>query len=88
MHHFGDWSLAAEARYVDGRGLADGSASVPAAWTLRASVRFDVSRGWVQLTAEDLTNSRRRDLVAGEYAPITWMEKDPRSVHASAGFRF
>ena len=86
-HHINDWSLAAEARYVDGRETL-ASTRVPAAWTLRASVRFDLKHGWLQLTGEDLTNSRRRDLVAGEYEPITWMAHDPRSIHATAGFKF
>jgi len=92
IQRFGAWSLAAEARYVDGRTNNDANAgvttSVPANWTLRASVRREWSWGWAQVVGEDLTNSRRRDLVGSEYSPITWMEGDGRAVRGIVGVRF
>ena len=92
IQHLGDWSLAGEARYVGGRSnslTASGvPATVPANWTLRASVRRECAWGWSQISLEDLTNSRRQDLVAPEYAPITWMKADGRAVNATLGVRF
>jgi iron complex outermembrane receptor protein len=92
IQHLGDWSLAGEARYVGGRSNQDTvtgvPASVPANWTLRASVRREWAWGWGQVSVEDLTNSRRQDLVGQEYAPITWMEADGRAVNATLGVRF
>jgi len=88
----GDWSLAGEARYVAGRQNTDPTTAVlttvPANWTLRASVRREWRHAWAQVSGEDLTNSRRRDLVAPEYAPITWMAADGRAVRATLGARF
>ena len=89
----GDWTLAGEARYVAGRQNTDpvtGAVltTVPANWTLRASLRREWGWGWGQVSLEDLTNSRRRDLVAVEYAPVTWMEGDGRAVNATLGVRF
>ena len=87
----GAWSVAAEARFVDARTnplTPTGTpAWVPANWTLRASLRRDWNWGWAQASVEDLTNSRRRDLVAPEYAPVTWMEGDGRTARVSVGFR-
>jgi hypothetical protein len=37
---------------------------------------------------EDLTNSRRRDLVGKEFSPITWMEGDGRTIRGTIGYRF
>jgi len=37
---------------------------------------------------EDLTDSRRRDLVAPEYTPVTWMAADGRSIRMVVGVRF
>ena len=59
--------------------------SVPANWTLRSSARREW--GWGQVSVEDLTNSRRRDLVAPEYSPITWMAGDGRAVVATLGLK-
>ena len=93
VQHLGAWSLAGEARYVDGRqalSMATGMpaiAAVPANWTLRASLRRESAGFWCQATVEDLTNSRRRDLVAPEYAPVTWMPADGRAVRIVVGFR-
>lgn len=87
----GDWSLAGEARYVGGRQTFDpatGLTTVPANWTLRTSLRREWGWGWAQGTVEDLTNSRRRDLVGAEYAPITWMEGDGRALRATLGVKF
>jgi len=88
----GDWSLAGEARYVAGRQSTDPTTgiltTVPANWTLRASLRREWGHAWAQVSGEDLGNSRRRDLVAPEYAPITWMEGDGRAVRATLGVRF
>ena len=87
----GAWSLAGEARFVDARTnplTPTGSpAYVPANWTLRASLRREWSWGWAQASVEDLTNSRRRDLVAPEYAPVTWMAGDGRTARIALGFR-
>jgi len=87
----GDWSLAGEARFVGPRQSSDpatGLTTVPGNWTLRASLRREWTRVWAQASVEDLTNSRRRDLVAAEYAPITWMEGDGRALRATAGVKF
>ncbi len=88
----GDWTLAGEARYVAGRQRAAtdtwAAAQVPANWTLRASVRRDWSWGWGQVVAEDLTDSRRQDLVAREYAPVTRMAGDGRALRGTLGVKF
>ena len=87
----GPWSLAGEARYVAGRQNTDPATgiltTVPGNWTLRASARREWSHAWAQVSLEDLSNSRRRDLVAAEYAPITWMEGDGRAVFATLGVK-
>jgi outer membrane receptor protein involved in Fe transport len=92
IQHAGNWSLAGEARYVAGRENPDTPTGiptrVPANWTLRTSLRRETSWGWGQVSIEDLTNSRRRDLVAPEYQPVTWMAADGRSVRATLGVRF
>jgi len=87
IHRVGAWSLAAEASYVDGRQDTGSDTNVPPNWTLRASLRYDVQRFWGQITLEDATNSRRRDLVAPEYDPITWMQNDGRAARLTMGFR-
>jgi|GEM_PF-1887375 len=91
IHRQGAWSFAGEARFVSGRGMeyVPGVITVaPGNWTLRASVRFESSWGWAQLSGEDLTNSRRVDLVAPEYLPITRMPADGRAAHLTLGLRF
>ncbi len=92
IQHMGDSSAALEARYVDGRQNTDPTTgvttTVPANWTLRASLRQEWAWGWGQASLEDLANSRRRDLVAPEYYPITWMEGDGRAVNVTLGVRF
>ena len=92
IQRLGDWSLAGEARYVDARQSTDPSSGtvtqVPANWTLRSSLRREWTGAWAQVSVEDLTNSRCRDLVAPEYAPITWMEGDGRALRATVGVRF
>ena len=71
---------------MDGREEA-GVSSVPANWTLRGSARWDVATWWAQVSLEDLTNSRRRDLVGPEYYPVTWMAADGRAVRVTLGMR-
>ena len=95
IHHHDAWSLAAEARYVGGRDRApdpsdsaDPGTRVPANLTIRASLRYDQWAWWVQATVEDVTDGQRQDLVARDYAPITWMKADGRSFRLQAGFRF
>lgn len=95
IHHLDAWSLAAEARYVGGRQKApdmtvsgDPGTQVPANLTLRASVRYDRYKWWAQATLEDAADGRRQDLVAKDYAPITWMRSDGRAISAQVGFRF
>ena len=88
IRHAGAWSLAGEARYLSGRENPDTLTRVPANWTLRASVRRELAFGWTQLTVEDLTDSRRRDLVAPEYTPVTWMAADGRALRVVVGVRF
>ena len=95
IHHLEAWSVAGELRYVGGRQQApnpavtgDPGTQVPANLTLRASVRYDGWKWWAQATVEDATNSRRQDLVAKDYAPITWMRSDGRTVYTQVGFRF
>ena len=93
VQHVGPWSLAFESRYVANRSASSDSsgipaqATVPANWTLRTSLRYDRAQFWCQATVEDLTNSRRRDLVAPEYAPVTWMAADGRALRVVLGFR-
>lgn len=90
VQHLGGLSLAGEARYVDGRQEGAGTptvASVPANWTLRGSARWEAAKWWAQVSLEDLANSRRRDLVGPEYAPVTWMEADGRAVRVTLGLK-
>jgi len=87
VQRLGAWSLAGDARYVDGRQSAGTGSAVPANWTLRASLRWDTARCWAQASVEDLTNSRRRDLVAPEYSPVTWMAADGRALRVVLGVR-
>jgi len=91
IHRRGAWSFAGEARFVSGREMEPEPGpiyDVHGNWTLRASIRFEASWGWAQLSGEDLTNSRRVDLVASEYAPITRMRADGRAAHLTLGVRF
>jgi iron complex outermembrane receptor protein len=97
VRRMGQASAALEARFVGARQNPDGNdgtepTQVPANWTLRTSLRWDGSRAWAQLSLEDLTNSRRQDLVAPEYAQgghdITWMEADGRTLVGTLGVRF
>jgi iron complex outermembrane receptor protein len=94
IHHLDAWSFAGEVRYEGGRAQAPNPASgdlgtqVPANFTVRASVRYDRWKWWMQATLEDATNSRRMDLVAKDYSPITWMNSDGRAITAQVGFRF
>jgi hypothetical protein len=90
VQHLGDFSLAGEARYVDGREEGAGTptvSTVPANWTLRGSARWEAATWWAQVSLEDLTNSRRRDLVGPEYAPVTWMAADGRAVRMTLGLK-
>jgi hypothetical protein len=92
IQHIGAWSLAGEARYVAPRESTDPdsleTSRVPANWTLRASARREWAHAWAQVSAEDLAGSRRRDLVAAEYRPVTWMEGDGAALRGTVGFRF
>jgi iron complex outermembrane receptor protein len=95
IHHQDAWSLAGELRYVGGRQQApdpavggDLGTQVPANLTARVSLRYDRWKWWAQATVEDATNSRRVDLVAKDYAPITWMNSDGRALSVQVGFRF
>lgn len=87
IQRLGAWSLAGEGRYMAGRDNGAGT-RVPANWTLRASLRREWGWGWAQASGEDLANSRRRDLVAPEYSPVTWMQGDGRAVRATVGIKF
>lgn len=97
IRHFGPFSLAGEARYVDARQMASkefetapetAPTRVNANWTLRASLRYEYAGCFVQLSLEDLLASKRRDLVAVDYEPITWMQGEGRQWRAMAGVRF
>ncbi len=88
IHRLETWSLAGEARYTSGRENTETGTQVPANWTLRGSLRRELEFGWAQLTVEDATNSRRRDLVSSEYDPVTWMAGDGRSARLTLGARF
>jgi iron complex outermembrane receptor protein len=95
IHHLDAWSIAGEARYVSGREAApdasvagDVGTRVPANITIRASVRYDRWKWWLQATVEDVTDGQRQDLVAKDYAPITWMQANGRAYRLQAGFRF
>jgi iron complex outermembrane receptor protein len=95
IHHLDAWSLAGEMRYVGGRQKAsdpaiagDPGTQVPANFTLRASVRYDRWKWWAQATVEDASDGKRRNLVAKDYAPITWMNSDGRAISVQVGFRF
>lgn len=88
IHRLDAWSLAGEARYISGREQAENHATVPAHFSLRASLRWEQPKAWLQLTVEDLLGARRKDLVAREYAPITWMEGEGLSARLTLGYRF
>lgn len=81
-------NIAAEARYSNGRNSRTTATAVPANWTLRLSSRFETDHYWIQVTIDDLTNSRRKDLVGKEFYPVTWMEGDGRSIRGTIGFMF
>jgi outer membrane receptor protein involved in Fe transport len=95
IHRLEAWSFAGELRYVSGRQIApdpaiagDFGTQVPANVTARASLRYDRWKWWMQATVEDATDGRRKDLVAKDYDPITWMRSDGRAFRFQAGFRF
>jgi iron complex outermembrane receptor protein len=93
IQRFSGWSVAGELRYVGARQASfpnastPGTSTVPANWTLRASLRREMAHGWLQASVEDLGNSRRRDLVAPEYDPVTRMAADGRALRLTLGFR-
>lgn len=90
IYRQGPWSLAGEARYVGSRKLNGDEQMVATAganWTLRTSLRFDQPGFWAQVSLEDLTESRRRDLVAVDYDPIRWMAGEGVQVRLVLGLR-
>jgi iron complex outermembrane receptor protein len=85
---WGPWSLTGEARYVSRREDPSRDAFAPAATTLRTALRWEGRQIWVSASIEDLTNARRVDLVAPDYAPIARMASDGRMGRFSLGYRF
>jgi outer membrane receptor for ferrienterochelin and colicins len=83
-----DWSASAELRHISDRENQVLGLSVPSATTLRLALRWDRSAYWMNAALQDATHARPRHLVADEYAPITSMREDGRTLHLGAGFRF
>ena len=86
--HWGPWSVTTEARQVSRREGYSPGTPIPAATTYRAALRWEGRHAWVTASMEDLTDARRVDLVALEYAPITRMASDGRTWRITLGWRF
>ncbi len=84
-HHLGPWSLSAEARHVGPREIPGTHA--PAATTGRLALRWQASNLWVRMSAEDIGNARRRDLIGQEYAPLRILPGDGRAFRFELGMR-
>ncbi|MDP1830573.1 MAG: TonB-dependent receptor [Geothrix sp.] len=85
---WGPWSLTGEARHVGRREDAALGVVAPAATTLRSALRWEGRQAWVSASMEDLTDARRMDLVALDYAPIARMASDGRTWRITLGWRF
>nr|WP_320133073.1 TonB-dependent receptor [uncultured Holophaga sp.] len=85
------WSrstLSGECRYVGARENPEAGARVPGALTARLAYHWEGEGWWFRSTLEDLGNAKRRDLVAGDYDPITQMASSGRTLQTSLGLRF
>jgi outer membrane receptor for ferrienterochelin and colicins len=86
IHRTGDWTEALEARYVGRR--SNGEVQAPAATVTRASLRYDRRAFWLQVSLEDLFDTRRVELVARDYDPIQTMRGEGRALRATFGWKF
>jgi iron complex outermembrane receptor protein len=82
------WSASAELRLVGARQNAGRGADAPAAAVLRLASRWDGRRAWIRAVLEDAGQARRTDLVGEEYAPITRMSADGRTLLLTVGVPF
>lgn len=85
--HWGRFYASGEARYVGPRENPPISARVPGSTVLRASLGWEEPRWWLRATLEDIGHTRRKDLVAADYAPITRMASDGRTFRLALGCR-
>jgi len=86
--HWGPWSASAELRLVGARPGLPGTPGAPAATVLRLASRWTGPRLWLRATLEDAGQARRIDLVATDYAPITQMPADGRTLFLTVGVPF
>ena len=88
--HFGPWTLSAEARHTGARQGQLESPDAPAATVLRCVIRWQLggSGPWLRATLEDAGQARRTDLVAKDYAPVTRMASDGRTLFLTLGIPF
>lgn len=88
VRRWGAWSASTEVRHVGLREDPGTAATAPAATTLRLALRWQSPHFWVRSVLEDAGHARRIDLVAQDYAPITRVESDGRTLLLTAGWRF
>jgi outer membrane cobalamin receptor len=85
--HLGSWSLAGEWREEGPRSQPLTGQNLPATSTLRVSVRCAFPHGWAQLTGENVGNTDAKDFVAQDYAPVSEVPVDQRTLRLTLGFR-
>lgn len=83
--HAGPWSFSTEVRHVGPREVP--GAHAPAATTGRLALRWESAKVWMRISAEDIGNARRRDLIGQEYTPLRTLPGDGRSVRLELGMR-
>lgn len=81
-------SAIGEVRYVGPRENPVSASRVSGATVCRASLGWEQGHWWVRGTLEDAGNTRRKDLVSADYAPITHTASDGRTFRLTAGCRF
>lgn len=89
--HWGPWTLSGEVRQLGPRAGLAATPGAPAATVLRCAARWQGADGtgpWARITVEDAGQARRVDLVATDYAPITRMAADGRTLFLTLGFPF
>ena len=91
--HTGAWTWSSELRQVGSRQGGPGVANAPPATVLRCAARWQWAGPtlcglWARATLEDVGQARRVDLVATDYAPITRMQADGRTLYLTLGIPF